>query len=155
MTPTPVQGIALSTVGIVSTLASFYYVREFYLRPTVTKLAVAGPEDPVLMTRSGFFGGSIERSIPRATLRGIPISITSERLSQTKSFPFRVAGFNKFFLLDKRGLFDNSGVLNSVLGYDMTTFQRCPPSPMSVDEEREQNKLDAVYLAEIKNKMKK
>lgn len=155
MTPTPVAGIAMSSMGIGATILSLYYMREFYLLTNVTKLAVAGPEDPIILTRSGFFGRSIERAVPRSTLRGIPMSLSTERISQLKSFPFRVAGFKKFFLLDKKGLFDSSGVLDSILGYNTSTLLRCKPSPLNVDDEIAQNKADADYLKKIQSSLEK
>mgnify|MGYP001010574673 FL=1 len=67
--------------------------------------------------------------VKREDLLGLPKFIdTSVLAGKSKSYAFRVRGEKGFLLMDKKGLFDLSGVLDNIVGYNLTTLERCPPS---------------------------
>lgn len=76
-----------------------------------------------------FFGGHRTLNVKREDLLGLPKFIdTSVLAGKSKSYAFRVRGEKGFLLMDKKGLFDLSGVLDNIVGYNLTTLERCPPS---------------------------
>ena len=76
-----------------------------------------------------FFGGQRTLEVKREDLLGLPKYIdTSVLAGKSKSYAFRIRGEKGFMLMDKKGLFDLSGVLDNIVGYNLTSLERCPPS---------------------------
>jgi hypothetical protein len=50
-------------------------------------------------------------------------------LAQSKYLPLCVAGSKYPYVLPKDGMFDLTGVLDPILGFNPTTYRRCFPTP--------------------------
>lgn len=106
------------------------YLRRVW-QHRVTQIVVRGPDDPVEITTPGLFTQNVTTKIPRQHFPGLPINFDSRVFFDAKR-PFiclvRSGKSIKTYMLNRAGLFDSSGPLNALLGYDVITFDRCAPS---------------------------
>jgi len=103
-----------------------YYHRSNKRR--VTQIVVRGDNDPIEVSVPTIFGTTKKHTFDRSLFRGIPIDFDTRRFVDPKR-PFLAFIENHgYFMLPREGLFDTSGVLDPILGMDVITFKRCPPS---------------------------
>eukprot|EP00461_Guttulinopsis_vulgaris_P002214 UN02215 len=99
------------------------------MRDRATEISITGANDPVVINTPTFWGGEKKHVVNREDFLGLTKVEYSKNYVDPK-FPFicRVKGQKRPFVLSRNGLFDSSGVLNPILGVDVLTYERCPPS---------------------------
>lgn len=115
-------------------LGRYFWLKQ---RDRVISLAVEGPNDPIILTVPKLLGTK-EIKIPRSDLTGLSPSEHTGTFVQP-AFPFILNVRNRQtpYTLARAGLYDASGDLTNILGYDVITYQRAFPSQPYDEEQAE------------------
>jgi hypothetical protein len=113
-------------IGTASAALAIY--RWMTFRRRVTEVRVTGPQDPITVSVPNLLGISKKKVIDRSLLMGVPDIISTKQFIDAKVPFILFVNHDSPYFLKRDGLFDSSGVLDSILGYDVITFERCPPS---------------------------
>jgi hypothetical protein len=123
----PDASLLVPTIATIAAVGMSAYVGRA-MKHRVTRIVVRGPEDPVSITVPNLF--TIDRTVDyaRDQFPGLPRSYDSRIFFDSKKKFLLLVKGRGVLMLDRNGLFDSSGVLNSILGYDIITYERCAPS---------------------------
>ena len=128
----PVAGLGMS-LGVL-------YMMSRDAKWAVLRLAVEknNPNSPLYITRNSPWGREYTEAFRKEDFPGLPLSTDLTRVAGQTTFPMKLKGMAGFFLLDRKGRFDFSGRLDQYLGYSVSSFARCPPSPLTEAQDEAQ-----------------
>lgn len=86
-------------------------------------MTVSGPTDPIHLNVYTPFGTKTA-TIPRSNVTGLDERITQSMLQSSKYLPLCVSTSKHPYVLNKKGMFDLTGVLDPILGFSPITLKR-------------------------------
>ncbi len=122
----PVSFVMPAAIATVATAC--LAVHASTLKRMVKSVIVTNPDEPIYISTYAPFFGISSRAIPRSDLVGLDPRLPSTALATSKYLPLYAKGRKYPFVLEKKGMFDLTGVLNPILGFSPMTYERCAPS---------------------------